>query len=465
VRIEPREVEAAILACPEVAQAAATWFAGPDGARSIVAAVVVRGGRALSPVQLHTQLAARLPPAMIPARWLFLDALPLAPSGKVDRNAIRAAAAAREVSAPAGRALTPTEETLAGIWRRILGAPAVAADDHFFSIGGDSLAAVRMITEAEQRLGVELPVQTVFEAPTLARLAARIDGARAERRHPGESEFLFPLVEGAGGRPLFFSNVDLKLAQRGAWPLPGALWSISHWAQGRGFVEADSVEALARAHLERVRVVQPQGPYRIAGYSFGGLVAFEMAQQLRAAGQEVELLFLLDPMQPYRTEAAPRGYAMAGQVTPLDETWPGWAARHTRNLVRDPRRIGAYVGQRLRWHARMSPLRQWFTYRLVHFHSRRPNPISAMILPQDRWPAFWYAARRMAQNYVARPYAGPVLAVFPAVGERQAAWKNLLGPHAKEIMVPVEHRLLFDEPARSQWMQPLVRVLDGAAVR
>ncbi len=461
VRIEPREVEAAIVTCPEVAQAAATWFANAPDSRSIVAAVVARAGHSLTPLKLHAWLAPRLSPPMIPSRWVFLDALPRTPSGKIDRGAIRrgAAPAAHRTVAAAPRPLSDTEAKLAAVWRSILNLPTVGPDDHFFSIGGDSLAAVRMITEVEARFVVALPVQAAFEAPTLARLAARIDRTRAESGVESERHFIFPLVEITGSRPLFFSNVDLKMAGGGAWTLPCSLYCISHWAQGAGFVEADSLAELARAHVAGLRAIQPAGPYRLAGYSFGGIVAFEMAQQLRRAGQTVELLFLLDPMQPYRTTSAPGGTAMEGRGTPLDETWAGRFRRHLRNLLGHPRQSAAYVWQRVCWHARNSPLKQWLIYKLVHLHGRKPNPISELILPKNRWPAFWYSARRMAQGYTARPYDGPVLALFPDHGERYAAWKDVLGPRAGVHLVAASHLEVFDEHTRRTWQLTLAQRL------
>lgn len=461
VRIEPREVETAILLCREIRQAAATWFENPDGSRSIIAAVVLIKGCVLGPAQIHEELTGRLSPQMIPSRWLFLDELPLSPSGKVDRKAIRAASKLTNATHSHGPELTPTEVTLGGVWRRILNIPAISADDHFFSIGGDSLAAVRMIAEAEQCFQIELPVQAIFEAPTLANLAARIDGVLAGAQVARESDYIFSLVEGHGGRAVFFNNVDLKLAVRGVWPAAGTLYAISHWAQGRGFVDAGSVEDLARTHLARVREIQPNGPYRIAGFSFGGLVAFEMAHQLRSAGQEVEMLFLLDPMLPFRTEASPHGCVREWQVKPLDENWFGWGKRHMGNLVREPWKIGSYIVERLRGHAEFGPFKQWLTYRLVHLHSRRPNPISKLIVPEDRWPAFWYSARRMSHHYVARPYVGPMLSVFPDRGENYGVWRELLDPTGELIFTPAAHNELFNEPARSQWLEPLAERLEG----
>lgn len=468
VRIEPREVEAALLEHPAVAQTAATWFEGA-GSRSIVAGVVLRSGASLTGAALHAWLGTRLPTAMVPSRFVFLAALPLAPSGKVDRNAIRAGVTALPANddeteeTPDG--LNATERVIAGIWQRLLKVPAVGADDHFLAIGGDSLAAVKMITEVESIFKISLPVQTVFEAPTIRRLAARVERANELTPDSYESNYLFPLVEVPGSRPLFFSNVDLRLAIRDTWKAPCSLYSISHWAQGSGFIKAESVGELARQHLARIRKVQPQGPYRIAGFSFGGLVALEMARQLRQDGERVDFLLLLDPMLPYRKPSAPQGYAMEGQVTPLDETWGGRLVRHTRAMWRDPGKIAHYVWDRVRWHARASPLKQWLIFQLVHLHGYRPNPLSHLIVPKNRWPAFWYSARRMAVQYVAQRHEGPMLAVFPDRGSRYQAWQELLDPQAELRFIPADHHALFIEPALSQWLGPLEEMLRGEAMR
>lgn len=468
VRIEPREVEAALLEHPAIAQTAATWFEGA-GSRSIVAGIVLRSGTSLTSAALHAWLGTRLPAAMVPSRFVFLAALPLAPSGKVDRNAIRAGVTAHatedEEAKEATDGLNATERVIAGIWQRLLKVPAVKADDHFLAIGGDSLAAVKMITEVESLFKISLPVQTVFEAPTLRRLAARVERANEQTSESYESNYLFPLVEVPGSRPLFFSNVDLRLAIRDTWKAPCSLYSISHWAQGSGFIKAKSVVDLARQHVARIRKVQPEGPYRIAGFSFGGLVALEMARQLRQDGERVDFLLLLDPMLPYRKPSAPQGYAMEGQVTPLDETWSGKFVRHVGAMWRDPGKIAHYVWDRVRWHARASPLKQWLIFQLVHLHGYRPNPLSQLIVPKNRWPAFWYSARRMAVQYVAQRHEGPMMAVFPDRGSRYQAWQELLDPQAELRFIPADHHALFSEPALSPWLGPVEEMLRGEAVR
>lgn len=466
VRIEPREVESAILEHPAVAQAAATWFDGA-GTRSIVAAIVIRSGFSLTPAELHAWLGQRLPASMIPSRFVFPPALPLAPSGKVDRNAIRQgmlSTAPREDEAAATDqdTRTETERLLAAIWQRLLKQKSVGLDDHFLAVGGDSLAAVKMITEVEALFRISLPVQTAFEAPTLRRLAARVEKAGSQSRESYESNYLFPLVEVPFTRPLFFSNVDLRLAVRETWKAPCSLYSITHWAQGGGFIKARSVEELAIAHVKRIREIQSAGPYRIAGFSFGGLLAFEIAKQIQKSGDVVELLFLLDPMLPYRTHQKPQGYPMKWEPTPIDETLVGRLGRHARTMktmARQPRRVGSYVWERVRWHVRQNPLRQWLFFQLVHLHGQRPNPVSRLLVPRNRWPAYWYSARRMAVQYVAEPYEGPVMAVFPDQDTRYGIWRDLIGPKAEVHFVPANHSAIFDQPAMGQWLEPLEKRL------
>jgi enterobactin synthetase component F len=459
VRIEPMEVEAAVLETPGVAQVAATWFERQDGGRSIVAAVVetARGASATGGA-MHARLAATLPGAMIPSRVVVCDALPRSASGKVDRNVIRAWAASTvdltsvgAVRSPDDEPRTATERELVGIWERTLGITGMGRGDHFFSVGGDSLAAVTMVLDAEAAFGVSLPVRSVFEAPTVAELAERIDLARAGPSDPGLGEFVFRLVPGGTGIPVFFVGAELKLARRGVWTPDCPVYAITHWARGVGFAKTGSVEEMARFHLPAIRAIQPRGPYRLAGYSFGGLLALELAQQLRAAGEDVALLFLLDPMPPLHVE---------GEV-PLTEVREGvWAKvrRHARAIPKRPRAGARYGVQRLRDHR----VWQWTAYRLVDLQGRHPNPVSAALLRHDRWPAYWYASARLGMNYVARPYGGPAMAVF-AEAERHEAWRPVLGDGAEVHIMVSQHHALTEEPDLGRWMARLEARLGQAS--
>jgi acyl carrier protein len=184
-RIDPGEVEAALQAHPGVRQAAATWFETASGSRSILAAIVPSGAGTVSARDLYDWLAQRLPGPMIPSRFDFCEALPQSPSGKIDRQALRKMAAA-EIARPRSEAeeLTPTERAVGSIWCAVLGRESVHATDHFFTIGGDSLSAVRVLTRLEADRGIDLPVQALFESPTLRAFAARLDRAGAAGAPP-----------------------------------------------------------------------------------------------------------------------------------------------------------------------------------------------------------------------------------------------------------------------------------------
>ncbi|HEV2844687.1 MAG TPA: amino acid adenylation domain-containing protein, partial [Thermoanaerobaculia bacterium] len=189
-RIEPGEIEAVLTGLPGVREAVVdvqgdrlvAWVAG-----------------AATSAELREGLRGRLPEAMIPAAWVFLDALPLTPNGKVDRRALPAPEIASEAGRIAPR--TPVEERLAGIWSELLGVGEVGAGDDFFALGGHSLLAARAATRVGAAFGIELPVSLVFEAPTLARLAAEIEARLAtgtaepplRRATPEEREAGLPL--------------------------------------------------------------------------------------------------------------------------------------------------------------------------------------------------------------------------------------------------------------------------------
>ncbi|NQZ89841.1 MAG: amino acid adenylation domain-containing protein [Colwellia sp.] len=181
VRIDPGEVEACLLSHPGVAQAAITWYQGTSTARSVIAAIVVEKDSSVTPRQLYDWLTVRLPAPMIPSRYTFCNVLPLSNSGKVDRFAVRELAEREVDTSPRhARTLTHTERKVMRIWQRVLGIENIALNDHFFSMGGDSLAAVSVIAHIEDVFIKNLSVRLVFEAPTIEQFAAHIDALGAK---------------------------------------------------------------------------------------------------------------------------------------------------------------------------------------------------------------------------------------------------------------------------------------------
>ena len=191
-RVEPGEIKVALEDHPGVAQAAVTWFAKSNEARSIVATIVTETGETLNSSDLQEWLGARLRSQMLPEKFSFVENLPRLPNGKIDYPGIRteAASAASELTGQsAKRALTETEETLIDIWESILHVAPICVTDHFLSSGGDSLAAIQMIARIERAFDVSLPFRVIFENLQLDALAARIDG---EGEQSQRSQFIFP---------------------------------------------------------------------------------------------------------------------------------------------------------------------------------------------------------------------------------------------------------------------------------
>ncbi|WP_181799049.1 non-ribosomal peptide synthase/polyketide synthase [Kitasatospora acidiphila] len=242
-RIELGEVEAALLAQPAVARAHAVVREDTSGSRSLVGYVVAADGAELDPAALRTDLAATLPAYMVPSAIVILDAMPLTVNGKLDRKALPAPVFA-PVSARAAR--TPREEVLVAVFAEVLGVPVVGIDDSFFDLGGHSLLATRLASRLRTALGVELPIRTLFEAPTVAALAEQL----AEQL----DEQLTERLDGAGQRrPALAAGVrperlPVSFAQQRLWFLgelegPSATYNIPLSLRLTGELDLKALEA------------------------------------------------------------------------------------------------------------------------------------------------------------------------------------------------------------------------------
>jgi len=297
-RIELGEIEEALLAQPTVREAAVLVREDLPGQQRLVAYLVPQAGE-LDAVALRAALKADLPEYMVPAAYVTLDRLPLSPSGKVDRRALPVpdeAGYIRESAYVAPR--DAFEKQLAAIWAQLLGVEQVGIRDNFFDLGGHSLIAVRMIGEISRRLGMSLPLASLYEGGTVEAMAHLLRAEADQSNHPclvpirtaGEGTPLF-LVHPAGGGVGGFVPLANELP---AQPLYGL--------QSPGLRAGEdclaTVEEMASTYVEAIRTVQDAGPYQLGGWSLGGAIAYEMARQLLAAGEQVALLALLDTPNP-----------------------------------------------------------------------------------------------------------------------------------------------------------------------
>ena len=303
--VEPAEVEAALLTCPNIAEAVVVAATAASGGPRLVAYYVAPPGTCDEPSAILRQLRARLPGYMVPASIVRLPALPRNERGKVDRSALPPAEA-RPLRASL-RPMTSWQREVAALWQEVLRVDEVDLGHDFFAIGGDSLHAVALLRATAARLKVTVSSSELLRASTLEEFAAVCAGSRAGPRsgpvplRSGSSRPPLFCVAGAGGVALELRRLADRL------PVSRPVWGLqAHGMESRGLLDW-SVDQAARRHIRAIRSIQPTGPYHLLGYSLGGLIAYEMAQQLTAAGETVWSLAILDtylPQPPGRREVA-----------------------------------------------------------------------------------------------------------------------------------------------------------------
>ncbi|HEY0513833.1 MAG TPA: thioesterase domain-containing protein, partial [Thermoanaerobaculia bacterium] len=312
-RIELGEIEAALAAQPGVREAVVLAIDDGRGERRLVA---YGSGEAMDANDLRRALSRRLPDYMLPAAFVFLESLPLTENGKIDRGALPAleAIASAVDRVPPRDAL---ESFLASQFRDVLGLPAdreIGIDEDFFDLGGTSITSAIFVHRLQEALSETVHVVTIFDHPTVSTLADHV-----RERHPGaarrlgeesggiagptapERGVLVPLQVGSPGRRPFFCVhsvggevvVYRELARHlGAGQPVYGLQSPDP--------PLETVREMADCYIAALRGLQPAGPYRLAGWSMGGIVAYEMARRLEAQGETTEVLAMLDAASPAR---------------------------------------------------------------------------------------------------------------------------------------------------------------------
>jgi len=298
VRIEPGEVEAALLKHPAI-RLAVVVGQPLDQPRKLVAYLVLKDGGKKAPSNLRDWLKKYLSDAFIPSLFITMDSIPLTVNGKVDRRALPVSASVTDTDLPLEDGpSTEMEATLLALWRDYLKHPHLGIHDDFFENGGDSLIIVQIITELEHKLEKTLPFSLIFHASTVAKLAALLQERNAQ---PAKSAVV-PVKTSGKRTPLFCVHADggaffyLNFAKYLAEDQP------FYGLQARGLDPDEEpftcLEEMAAHYVREIQRIQPQGPYLLGGFSVGGIFAYEMAQQLLAQGQEVGVLAMLDANAP-----------------------------------------------------------------------------------------------------------------------------------------------------------------------
>ncbi len=325
-RIELGEIESRLVSHPAIRQAAVRVWETP-GAEKRLAAYYVTESAAQPPTDadLRAFLRETLPHFMIPSHFHRLERMPLTTSGKIDRNALPAVGSRRpETGRPLVLPRNAAERALAEIFAEVLGYDRVGVQDAFLDLGGSSLSAVRLFGLIRERLGTHLPLSTLFAAPTVETLAKTIE-QEAAGGLAGRWKSLVPLKPSGSRRPLYFihpAGGNVLFYHELAKHLPDDMPLYGIQSRGLDGEEEPltTVEAMAEAYLEEIRSLQPEGPYFVCGASFGGLIAYEIAQRLTAMGETLGLLCMVDTYGPdFRepTKWLRVGYKVADQMRPL----------------------------------------------------------------------------------------------------------------------------------------------------
>jgi amino acid adenylation domain-containing protein len=457
-RIELGEVEAALLAHAGAAAAAAVVRndgSGPGLYGYVVATAAYAARQDELVLELRRELATRLPPQMQPTSITVLAALPRTNNGKIDRAALPAPAA--PLTASIGVTAIPVdsarERMLQGIWSEVLGLPSVAPGDNFFEIGGHSLLAARMLARVEVAFGERLRLAMLFRAPTLRQFAALLPDRREPEAptiesNPSEIEVI--PVQPEGSRRTIFainnSGVFHALSQRLGADQPFVSVQLIDVDQPRQLADL-SMEQIAANYLALIRTQQPHGPYILLGWCNAGIIAYEIAQQLRAAGEEVRLLAIIEAWAPGHSRRLP------------------WLRRQLTDL--------AYS---YHWHAselssgKTSLLAMLLNNRLMR-RTGLPRLFSGLrnyqaMTTEDPYAWFVRYLDQRIERYEPKPYDGATLLLYCSEQptsrflDRHFGWTALLRGTMTLRKVTGGHRSMFNEPAVAEMASCINAELD-----
>lgn len=444
-RIELGEIETALARRPGVTASVAVAREDSPGDARLVAYVVLDGdSREAAPNALRRSLGDVLPAYMIPSAIVVLDELPLTPNGKIDRKALPAPTLERDVESTVAEPRTDLERRLVGIWEDELGIRPIGIEDDFFDLGLTSIVAARLFARLERELGTNLPLGALFQAPTIERLAALM----SEEPSEGRWTSLVPIQPHGTQPPLFCVHggagtiLHLQPLARSLGP-DQPFYGLQARGLYGGAPPHRTVEQMAEHYLCELRTVQPHGPYYLAGYCFGSIVAFDMAQRLLRAGEEVNLLVAYNGPSPSWIR---RYGTIGGQPSKRMSAPPPTPARSSAQRV---------IGVVTSW----SKISRWGHHLSWRFRDRFVDPIRTRMamalgwgIPEELREIFFLEIAALAERaYEPTPYSGPMV-VFYSDGQYEdptLGWSGTVesvetygipGPH-------VGNRTIMAEPA------------------
>ena len=456
-RVEPGEIEHAITGHRGVREAAvlAQDF-GPSDRRLV--AYYVPDSAGVSPDELRACLKKSLPDYMVPSSLIPVGSLPRHRSGKLDAAGLARQGPRERPHFVAAR--DPLELQLTKIWEKLLQSGPVGVTDNFFELGGHSLLAARLFAQIERIFGKNLPLATLFDAPTIEHLAAilRSEGwapswSSLVAIQPGGSRPPLFCVHSAGGNVLTYRDLARRLGP------DQPVYGLQAQGLDGKMPPHRRVEEMAAHYVGEIRSLQPEGPYHLGGSSFGGMIAFEMSQQLRALGQEVDVLALFDTWGP--------GYGrLLPETTLFGLMFSRLAQRvdlHVGNfLIGGPREKAAYVREKvLRVLRNVRKIARRYAKRFHQYGSFRDKTPPALRQVER-------ASFEAIYGYTPKPYAGKIT-LFRAHKQPSGihpdplmGWGSVAAGGLDVHEVPGYHGAIVYEPRVKILAEKLAACLDQA---
>lgn len=427
-RVELSEIESALTSHPAISQAAVRLHENKHRIGYLVAYLIAAANGSVDDSKIRSYLETILPSFMIPARFHTVQKLPLTHSGKLDRQNI-ARQLERRSSPPLSAPETNIQWIISRIWRDELSLSTIGIDDNFLALGGDSLKAACILARLERLSGKKLPLEVMQTTPTIRLLAERHE--LDQWQHPittlmpikksGDKPPLF-CIHGVGGHIFHFFSLGPHM------PPDRPLYGLR-----KNAAIPESIERMAERYIHEIRAVQPTGPYFIAGYSFGGIIAFEMAQRLSIVGNSPSLTILIDSDPP---------------VTPFD-------LRRIKNVIK----------KKIKYELKKIPFVRNIIRRLIPLlTSRRPHANAAWRKPHEE---IIKANRRAYAQYRARPYSGKVVMLCSEArkdlyrGNASLGWQKYCANLKTEI-VGMGHLDMYSTQHAQKFAKKLIEIIESA---
>ncbi len=446
-RVEPGEIETVLTEHDEVKDAVVTAY-GDRADNKRLAAYIVRDRKAtITGGELRSLLEKKLPDYMVPGTFVFLDELPLTPSGKVDRRSLPVPG---RDTAEAGVEFVPPESKLeillAKIWENVLNVTPVGITDNFFHLGGHSLLAVSLISEINKVTGKDLPVISIFHAPTIVQLTKVIIGEEL----PGPSDTIAPVQPHGSNVPIFWLTGTYFV--RHMEP-DQPVYMLIDWDE-HGYIPAYStIEEIAELCIKRLIAERPEGPYILGGYCFWGAVALEVAQRLKRQGYDVPLLFLVGTDVNYTIQKSKSpGCEQESSIM------KSRAIHHAANL----QRLGA-AGKAIYVLQKLPSIVYWGVKKTIEELMIKTKEIICRTfilfrLPVPRVLIQFYVyqlyALKLLRKYIPQVYPGKVVLINSDSEDRHVRpdWIELVeGEVSVHTLAEVKHADLIKEPWVGKW--------------